>query len=50
MIQEGQLSVTGEKYVLLVLVNSLGDLSLPRNSVSRLTDRHNMPITVSTGP
>ena len=34
-VQEGQLSVTGGKYVHLVLVNSLGGLSLPRNSVVR---------------
>ena len=33
LIQEGQLSVIGEKYVHEVLVNSLGGLSMPRKSV-----------------
>ena len=39
LIQEGQLSVTGESMCTLVLVNCLGGLSLPRQSVVRLTDR-----------
>ena len=38
LIQEGHLSVTGEKHVHLGLDNHLGDLSQPRKSVSRLTD------------
>ena len=38
LIQEGQLSVTGE-VLHEVLVNRLGGLSLPRKSVFRLTDR-----------
>ena len=49
LIQEGQLSVTGEsmctnwrKYVHEVLVNRLGGLSLSRKSVVRLTDRLDM--------
>ena len=47
LIQEGQLSVTGESMCTchLVLVNGLGGLSLPRNSVVRLTDRPDMTIT-----
>ena len=32
-----------------VLVNSLGGLSLPRNSVVRLTDRPNMTLAVYRG-
>ena len=43
LIQEGQLSVTAEKYV-QVLVNRLGGLSLPRKSVDMLTDRPDMTI------
>ena len=39
LIQEEQLSVTGEKYVHEVLINRLGGLSLPSKSVVRLTDR-----------
>ena len=34
------------KDVLLVLVNRLGDLSLPRNGVIRLTDHPDMPMHV----
>ena len=41
LIQEGQLSVTGESMCTLVLVNHLG-LSLSGNSVVRLTDRPDM--------
>ena len=40
LIQEGQLSVTGE------LVNRLGGLSLPRKSVVRLTGRPDMTLDV----
>ena len=46
LIQEGQLSVTGKKYVHEVLVNSLGGQSLPRKSVIRLTDLPSMTIDV----
>ena len=45
LIQEGQLSVTGES-MHEVLVNRLGGLSLPRKSVAMLTDRPNMTIYV----
>ena len=45
LIQVGQLLVTGEKDVHLVLVNRLG-LSLPRKSVVRLTDHPDMTIVV----
>ena len=38
-----------QKYVHLVVVNSLGGLRLPRNSVLRLTDRPEMTITVYLG-
>ena len=37
------------KYVHLVLVNRLGGLSLPRNSVVRLTDCPDMTIAVYRG-
>ena len=37
------------KYVHLALVNNLGSLSQPRNSVSRLTDWLDMPLIVLTG-
>ena len=37
-------------YVHKVQVNHLGDLSLPRNSVSRLTDQLHMTLTVLNGP
>ena len=41
LIQEGQLSVTGKSMcTYLVLVDCLGGLSLPRNSMVRLTDDH----------
>ena len=33
----------------LVLVNRLGGLSLPRNSVIRITDRPDMTIVVNRG-
>ena len=38
LIQEGQLSGTGKGMCTLTLDNCLGDLSLSRNSVTRLTD------------
>ena len=38
------------KYVLEVLVNRLGGLSLPRKSVVRLTDRPDMTLNVYRGP
>ena len=37
------------KYVHEVLVNRLGGLSLPRKSVVRLTDRHDMTLDVYRG-
>ena len=49
LIQEGQLSVTGERYVHEVLVNRLGGLSLSRKSVVRLNDRPGMTIGVYRG-
>ena len=49
LFQEGQLSVTGEKYMHEVLVNRLGGLSLPRKSVVRLTDRPDMTLDVYRG-
>ena len=42
--QEGHLSVTGESIVHEVLVNCLVGLSLPGESVVRLTDRPDMTI------
>ena len=44
LVQEGQLSVTGE-----VLVNRLGGLSLSRKSVVRLIDRPDMTLDVYHG-
>ena len=41
LMQEGQLSVTGER-MCTVLVNCLEGLSLPRKGVVRLTDRLHM--------
>ena len=38
-----------QKYVHEVLVNGLGGLSLPRNSVVRLTDRSDMTLDVYRG-
>ena len=38
-----------QKYVHKVLVNRLGGLSLPRNSVVRLTDRPDMTLGVYRG-
>ena len=50
LIQDGHLSVLLAKYGHLVVpVNSLEDLSLPRNSVVRLTDRPFMTIRVDRG-
>ena len=37
------------KHIRVVLVNPLGDLSLPRNSVVRLTDRPDLTIAVYQG-
>ena len=37
-------------YVPLVLVNSLGGLGLPRNSVSGLTDQPDMTLVAVNGP
>ena len=48
LIQEGQLSVTGE-YVHLILVNCLECPSLFRNSVVRSSDRLDMTIAVHHG-
>ena len=47
LIQQGQLSVTGELHE--VLINRLGVLSLPRKSVVRFTDRPDMTIDVYCG-
>ena len=49
LIQEEQLSVTGERYVREVLVNCIGGLSLPRKCVARLTDSPDMTIDVYCG-
>ena len=49
LIQEGQLSVTGERYVQQMMVNRLGDLNLPRKSVVRLTDCPDMTIYAYLG-
>ena len=49
LIQEGQLSVTGEGMCNKVLVNRLGGLCLPRKSVVRLTDCPNMALDVYRG-
>ena len=43
------MSVTGEKYAHEVLFNRLGDLSLPRKSVVRLTDHPDMTLDVYRG-
>ena len=48
LIQEEQLSVTGEKNVHEVLVNCLG--GLPRNSVARFTDRAQNDLKCVEGP
>ena len=49
LIQEGQLTVTGKRYVHEVLDSRLGGLSLPRKSVVRLTHRPDMTIDVYLG-
>ena len=49
LIQEGQLSVTGESRCMKILVNHLGGLSLPRKSVVVLTDCPDMTIDVYHG-
>ena len=49
LIQEGQFVSYWRKYRHLVLINRLGDLSLPRNSVVRLTDRPDMTTAVYLG-
>ena len=46
VLQDGQLSVTDKSMSTLVMVNHLGGLSLPRNSVIRLTNCPNMTIGV----
>ena len=46
VLQEGQLSVTDKSMSTLVMVNHLGGLRLPRNSVIRLTYCPNMTIGV----
>ena len=46
VLQEGQLSVTDKSMSTLVMVNHLGGLSLPRNSVIRLTYCPHMTIGV----
>ena len=47
LIQEGQLSVTGESVCTNnSLINRLGDLSLPSKSVVKLTDHPDMIIVV----
>ena len=46
VLQEGQLSVTDKSMSTLVMVIHLGGLSLPRNSVIRLTYCPNMTIGV----
>ena len=48
LIQEGHLSVTGEKNMHLVLVNCPG--GLPRNGVDRLTDRTRNDLICVEGP
>ena len=48
LIQEEQLSVTGERMCTKVLVNCLGDL--PRNSVVRVTDRARNDLKCVEGP
>ena len=44
LIQDGQLSLTGKS--MATMVNCLGGLSLPRNSVVRLTDSPDMTSAV----
>ena len=46
LIQKEQLSVTGERFGHLVVVNCLG--SMPRDSVGRLNDQFDMIFTVLT--
>ena len=49
LIQEGQLSVTGESMCIKCwITNRLGGLNLPRKSVVRLTDRPCMTLPVYT--
>ena len=47
VIQEGQLSVTGERIGTQLLVNCL--VGMPRNSVARLTDHARNDLNVSKG-
>ena len=50
LIQEGQLSLTGESTVHLVLgIHLIEDLNLPRNSVFRLSDWSDVTIAVYHG-
>ena len=46
VLQEGQLSVTDKSMSTLVMTDHIGGLSLPRNSVIRLTYCPNMTIGV----
>ena len=47
--QEGQVVSYWRKYMLEVLVNRLGGLSLPRKSAVRLTDHPDMTLDVNRG-
>ena len=49
VLQDGQLSITDKSMSTLVMVNHLEGLSLPRNSVIRLTYCPNMTIGVKRG-
>ena len=49
LIQEGQFVSYWRKYGHLVLLNRLGGLSLPRNSVVKLTGRPDMTTAVYLG-
>ena len=49
LIQEGQLSVTGENMCMKYWLNRFGGLSLLRKSVVRLTDRPDMTLDVYCG-
>ena len=49
LFQEEQMSVTGES-ICTSFAKPLRRLSLPRKSVSRLTDQLDMTLTMLTGP
>ena len=49
LIQEVQLSVTGESMCTKYWLTALRGLSLPRNSLSRLTEQLSMALIVLTG-